>query len=106
MTANLTDLPEPVMAQFDRLPLAMQMRVAARVMDEVNRIYRERHPESGNSQNEPISPSSMRYLADQWEFEMVKAKLPWPGYCQSCGSALTPPDATSCRSCGADDIDD
>lgn len=69
---SLEPLPEPVMAKFDRLPLPMQMRVAANVMDEVNRIHRERAPMAGNSRNEPISASSMRYLADFWEHEMVR----------------------------------
>lgn len=36
----------------------------------------------------------------------VEMETPWPGYCQSCSAPLTPPDATSCRACGADDIDD
>lgn len=33
---ELTDMPEPVMAEFDRLPLPMQMRVAADVLRKVN----------------------------------------------------------------------
>jgi hypothetical protein len=36
MSIELTELPEPVMAQFDRLPLPMQMRVAAEVLRKVN----------------------------------------------------------------------
>lgn len=68
MSMELTDVPEPVMAQFDRLPFAMQMRVAARVMDAVNQRCRHDAPRMGLSENEPISPSSMRYLADQWEY--------------------------------------
>lgn len=36
MSIELTDLPEPVMTQFDRLPLPMQMRVAAEVLRKVN----------------------------------------------------------------------
>lgn len=31
---------------------------------------------------------------------------PWPGYCQNCGAALNPPDATFCDTCHADDEDE
>ena len=64
---ELSDIPEPVMARFKRLPFPMQMRVAADVMDAVNQRYRREYPTAGNSANEPISPSSMRYLADYWQ---------------------------------------
>lgn len=67
MAIELEDVPEPVMAQFDRLPLAMRMRVAARVMDEVNARFRTENPQMGFSSNEPISASSMRGLAEDWE---------------------------------------
>jgi protein gp37 len=30
----------------------------------------------------------------------------WPGYCQTCGAQLHPPDATWCASCGRSDHDD
>jgi hypothetical protein len=32
--------------------------------------------------------------------------VPWPGFCQVCGSSLFPADATSCRVCGASDYDE
>lgn len=38
--------------------------------------------------------------------KFAKLLTPWPGFCQSCHAPLTPPDATSCRTCRADDIDD
>lgn len=44
-----------------------QMRSAADVMDAVNARYSSEHPIAGNSGNEPISASSMRFLADLWE---------------------------------------
>lgn len=31
---------------------------------------------------------------------------PWPGYCQSCGAVLDPPDARRCRACGRGDEDE
>ncbi|QSM01155.1 hypothetical protein SEA_NANOSMITE_131 [Mycobacterium phage Nanosmite] len=75
MAVELHDMPEPVMAQFDRLPFAMQMRVAASVMSAVNERYRKEYPTAGNSVNEPISPSSMRFLADVWERADYEADL-------------------------------
>lgn len=35
-----------------------------------------------------------------------EVKGSWPGYCQACGAPLDPPNATSCKVCGADDIED
>ena len=64
---ELSDISEPVMARFDRLPFSMRMRVAADVMDAVNERHRREYPTAGISANEPISPSSMRYLADFWQ---------------------------------------
>ena len=36
----------------------------------------------------------------------VTRRGPWPGHCQSCGAALTPPDARACAACGASDYDE
>ena len=44
-----------------------RMRDAADVMDEVNARFRKERPMAGITANEPISASSMRYLADDWE---------------------------------------
>jgi hypothetical protein len=44
-----------------------EMRAAADVMDEVNARFRSENPTLGFSLKEPISPSSMRSLADTWE---------------------------------------
>jgi hypothetical protein len=63
----LQDLPEPIAARFQRLPLEMRMRLAADVMHEVNERYRRENPRAGFSPNEPISESSMRGLADLWQ---------------------------------------
>lgn len=49
--------------------LFQRMRDAADVMREVNALFREKYPTAGFSPNEPISESSMRHLADQWEEE-------------------------------------
>lgn len=64
---RLRDLPEPAADRFWRLPLSMRMRLAADVLHEVNERYRSEHPRAGNSPNEPISESSMRWLADYWQ---------------------------------------
>lgn len=79
-----------------------RIRDAAAVMDTVNERFRNEHPMAGNSANEPISASSMRFLADEWE----KNDKPWPGHCQACGAVLTPPAATTCRTCHASDEDE
>ena len=57
---ELSDIPEPAMARFDRLPFPMRMRVAAGVMDAVNERHRREYPTAGISANESISSSSMR----------------------------------------------
>jgi hypothetical protein len=31
--------------------------------------------------------------------------LPWPGYCQNCQAPLSPPNSTTCHSCGQSDVD-
>ncbi|MCV7434835.1 hypothetical protein [Mycolicibacterium bacteremicum] len=77
--SELTDLPEPVMVGFDRLPFPMRMRIAADVMDAVNVRFRKECPTVGISQNEPISPSSMRFLADTWQMEDALAAPSNPG---------------------------
>jgi rRNA maturation endonuclease Nob1 len=38
--------------------------------------------------------------------KLIALAKPWPGHCQTCFAALTPPNRQDCPSCGADDWDD
>jgi len=44
-----------------------EIRKAAEVVTAVNERFRAENPRSGFSANEPISPPSLRFLADLWE---------------------------------------
>ncbi len=54
-------------------------------------------------------PAVRRFLSMEPLLDLVNLKKhlrPWPGYCQTCGSELTPPTATSCKACGCSDHDE
>lgn len=56
-------------AQPDLSTLPQRMMYAADVVAAANDRYRNENPRAGFSANEPMSPSSMRYLANQWARE-------------------------------------
>jgi protein gp37 len=55
------------------------------------------------------TPAVVRFISAEpllGPVELTPWLRPWPGYCQTCGAALWPPDATYCPSCGLSDHDD
>ena len=68
---ELSDLPEPVMAQFDRLPLPMQMRVAADVLRRVNQRCMSHGDSAAAYEN--WWPTKLREFAESFESDDLAA---------------------------------
>lgn len=84
------------------------LRIIADKLDELNYEWDKELREFFAKDNSLSCPDCGNYL-DTAQHELgcaPKNAKPWPGFCQNCQAELNPPNATWCKSCGADDYDD